>query len=63
MTLGERKVYQKKWYANLKNNHPEEYRQLRDRQNKVRRDKWRNNPQYRAKVIEYVRIWKKLKEK
>ena len=57
------KIYQKKWYADLKENHPERYRELRDRENRVRREKWRDSKEYREKVLEYVRIWKRLNKK
>lgn len=57
------KIYQKKWYADLKENHPERYRELRDRENKVRRDKWRDDKEYRDKVYGYLRMWRKLNKK
>ena len=58
------KIYQKKWYADLKENQPERYRAMRDRENKVKRDKWRDDAEYRENKMQYVRIWKKInKEK
>ena len=58
------KAYMRKWYANIKENQPERYRAMRDRENKVRRDKWRDDAEYRENKMQYVRIWKKInKEK
>ena len=58
------KNYMRKWYANIKENQPERYRAMRDRENKVRRDKWRDDAEYRENKMQYVRIWKKInKEK
>ena len=54
------KIYQKKWYANIKENQPERYRAMRDRENKVKRDKWRDDEEYRENKMQYVRNWKKI---
>lgn len=54
------KNYMRKWYANIKENQPERYRAMRDRENKVSRDKWRDDEEYRDKVYGYLRMWRKL---
>jgi hypothetical protein len=57
------KNYMRKWYANIKENQPDRYRAMRDRENKVRRDKWRDDKEYRDKVYGYLRMWRKLNKK